>query len=384
MKKYYIVDISGKIVFYDRSLFNAMQKRITDESLKLFFPGNGLLSLIPRCFLNKGGIIKKFFKACEGLLNYIYICYMVTVAKPDIIHLQWLPFMDVIGWETWILKLIKKLSPKSNLVLTIHNVYPHNMNQDAKKAYNIRFRQVCSNFDAFIVHTLISKNEVIQEFALQNEKVYVCCHGVFEPQNVQIISEKRKKNKLHILQFGVQSYYKGTDILVEAICGLDDKRKSEIETHISGGIDHAFLKELKAKDKNSIIHWKSYILSDEELYQQINNSDIIVLPYRTISQSGVLLLSIYFEKLIICSDLPSFKETMHGEEGDNLDTSIFFKSGDAISLRNLIIRYIDGKIDEDAIRKRIIHLKSLYSWENAAITTTRVYDNISADNRTCT
>ena len=135
----------------------------------------------------------------------------------------------------------------------------------------------------------------------------------------------------------------------------------------------AFLDELKKKDVDSVITWKASFLSDEELYQETNAADLIVLPYRAISQSGVLLLSIYFGILIVCSDLPSFKETMQGEEDDSLDNDLFFKNEDADSLRGLIVRYIDGKIDEETVRKRVNHLKSLYSWQSAAKATIKVY-----------
>ena len=85
-----------------------------------------------------------------------------------------------------------------------------------------------------------------------------------------------------------------------------------------------------------------------------------MLPYRAISQSGVLLLSINFGKLIICSDLPSFMETMRGEDGNELDGCLFFKNEDSVSLRDLLVRYIDQTIDENAIRERVQHLKK--SW----------------------
>ena len=175
------------------------------------------------------------------------------------------------------------------------------MSDEPKKVYNERFQEACSLFEAFIVHTKISKADVIKEFGLNADKVHVCCHGVFEPIGITISPECRKDGKLHILQFGGQSYYKGTDLLVDAVCNLDEERKKRIETHIVGGISKSFLDELKAKDADSIITWKPYFLSDEELYQEINAADLIVLPYRAISQSGVLLLSIYFGKLIICS-----------------------------------------------------------------------------------
>ena len=376
MGKYYIIDISGKVVNYDLALYEAIKKEAKDTSVRFLSPGYGLLSLIPKKWQYSENIVKRLVKVAEGLLNNAFTCIKVACAKPDVLHLQWLPFMEIVDWEIPILRCLKWLSPKTRLVLTIHNIYPHNMSDERKKKYNERFRKACSLFDAFIVHTKISKDDVIREFGLNADKVHVCCHGVFEPKGVTISSEYIKDGKLHILQFGGQSYYKGTDLLVDAVCGLDEERKKRIETHIVGGISQSFLDELKAKDADFIITWKAYFLSDEELYQEINAADLIVLPYRAISQSGVLLLSIYFGKLIICSDLPSFKETMQGDEGSGLDDSLFFKSENAESLRELIVRYIDGNIDEEAIRERVHHLKSLYSWQSAAKATLNVYKGI--------
>lgn len=372
----WIEDISGKVMNYDLALFEAIKKVSVGSSVSYFAPGRGLLSLVPEKYQHSEYIIKRLVKVIEGLLNYAYTCMKVACDKPDVLHFQWLPFMEVVGWEIPILKCIKRLSPNTRLVLTIHNIYPHNMRPERKKAYNDRFRKASSLFDAFIVHTKISKEDVSREFGLSAEIVHVCCHGVFEPKGVTISSKFRKDGKLHILQFGGQSYYKGTDLLVDAVCGLDNKRKERIETHIVGGISQSFLEELMAKDKGSIITWKPYFLSDEELYQEINAADLIVLPYRAISQSGVLLLSIYFEKFIICSDLPSFKETMQGEEGDGLDDSLFFKSEDSNSLSQLLTLYIDGNIHEQQIRRRILHLKKLYSWQNAAKATMAVYETL--------
>lgn len=375
--KVILLDISGKVINYDLALYEAIKKEAKDASVRFLAPGYGLLSLIPKRWQHSDNLVKRLVKVAEGLLNYAFTCVKVACAKPDVLHLQWLPFMEVVGWETPILRCLKRLSPKTRLVLTIHNIYPHNMSDEPKKVYNERFQEACSLFAAIIVHTKISKADVIKEFGLNADKVHVCCHGVFEPKGITISSECRKDGKLHILQFGGQSYYKGTDLLVDAVCNLDEERKKRIETRIVGGISHSFLDELKAKDTDSIITWKAYFLSDEELYQEINAADLIVLPYRAISQSGVLLLSIYFGKLIICSDLPSFKETLQGDEGEGLDDRLFFKSEDAGSLRELIMRYIDGNIDEDAIRERVLHLKSLYSWQSAAKATMKVYMSFS-------
>lgn len=374
---YYIEDISGKVEKYDEALFYAMASVTSKRSVVLKYPGKGLITLVPRKFKNSTNIIKRLTKVVESLLNYILTIAKVSYKNPDVLHLQWLPFIEFNGWEIPILKWIKKLSPQTRLVLTVHNIYPHNMSKEAKLSYNKRFRKASSFFDAFIVHTEISKQDVVHEFGIAPNRVNVCCHGVFEPDGLNLNTECRKDGKLHILQFGGQSFYKGTDLLVDAICGLDELHKSKIEIHIVGGISRSFLEELKVKDKESIINWKAYFLDDDELYKEINDSDIVILPYRAISQSGVLLLSIFFGKLIICSNLPSFVETMRGEDGDGLDDSIFFNNEDVESLRNLLVRYIDMNVDEGAVRDRVQKLKKLYSWESAAKSTLDVYKKIT-------
>lgn len=378
--KYYIEDISGKVEKYDIALFNSIMSEISQSSVKLLLPGKNLLSLVPRKYKNSGNILKRLLKVAEGLVNYVITTTKVASSNPDVLHLQWLPFMEFNGWEIPILKILKMISPKTRLVLTIHNIYPHNMSWEDKRKYNVRFRKACRLFDAFIVHTKTSKDDVVREYGLDPECVHVCYHGVFEPNDITINNKSRKDGKLHILQFGGQSYYKGTDLLVNAVCDLNEAQKSRIETHIVGGISRGFLEKLKVKDNDSIIKWKPYFLDDCELYQEINNADIVVLPYRAISQSGVLLLSIFFEKLIICSDLPSFKETMRGNEGDNLDDSIFFKNENVGSLKELLIRYIDKDVNENALRNRVRHLKKLYSWKSAAQSTLNVYQKVVDNN----
>lgn len=381
------LDITGKVSLYDNALFDSLLEATAqgDEWIGLTpyrslsnVPQRkrGLFCLIPERKAHAGGLLKRSLKAIECLLNYISLLWMIRIDRPDVLHLQWLPFMEVNAWEVPLLRWMRRLNPRMKLVLTIHNVYPHNMGKARKERYRLRFRKASALIDAFIVHTRISKADVVREFGLSPSRVHVCCHGVFEPKGITLNAEHRKDGKLHVLQFGGQSYYKGTDLLVDAVCGLDDARKKRIETHIIGGISESFLSELKGRNTEGIIQWKPYFLNDDDLYQEINDADLIVLPYRAISQSGVLLLSIYFGKLIICSDLPSFKETMQGDEGNVLDDSLFFKSEDAVSLRELIIRYIDGNVEEEAVRKRVQRLKSLYSWESAAKATWDVYHSL--------
>ena len=123
------------------------------------------------------------------------------------------------------------------------------------------------------------------------------------------------------------------------------------------------MNELKEKKQNANIEFIPEYVSDEVLYKYIADSDIIVLPYREISQSGALLLALSTKRLIITSDIPSFKETLAGTGEDT-----FFENGNAASLSNLIKKYVDGLVDENKQLDIIESLEAKYSWENIAET----------------
>lgn len=376
---YLLVDLSGKVDNYDKALYYALEQELSEEKslIRLLIPGHGLIRLIPKKFSQTEFIVKRLVKVLEGLLNYFYLLLLITFKRIDAIHLQWLPFVEVVGIEKYILSLVHALSPQTKVILTIHNIYPHgvkSMSDSGKQKYKKRFSNTCKKIDEIIVHTESSKVEVIKEFGFNPEIISIVHHGVFIPKNIELKKNISRKDKYVILQFGLQTYYKGTDVLVDAVNLLPDEYYDKIEVRIVGGVGDNYLQELRSKDAKSLVHWKTYFLPNDELYEEINNSDVLLLPYREISQSGVLLLSIYFEKNIICSDLPSFVETIHGDQDCSLDKDLFFKNDDRISLCELLKRYIDGNINNKDIQKRIKHLKTLYSWENAAKATILIYN----------
>ena len=116
------------------------------------------------------------------------------------------------------------------------------------------------------------------------------------------------------------------------------------------------------------IKWTKVFLPDNKLYQYINDSDIIVLPYRRISQSGVLLLALNTRRIIITSDLPTFKETLKGFPED-----AFFKSEDPKDMARVIADYCNGNINTQSIMEAIENLNVLYSWSESAKKTIKLY-----------
>ena len=117
------------------------------------------------------------------------------------------------------------------------------------------------------------------------------------------------------------------------------------------------------------------------MYQEIEESDLIVLPYREISQSGVLMLTINFGKPLLVSNLPTFVETLSGDY-NNDNSNFYFENGSPQSMCCMLKKHIDNLIDIDSMKKQISHLSQLYSWANSAQMTYDVYKSITSSSIT--
>lgn len=367
MSKILLVDISGRVTSYDLSLYEALSRQTTDE-VTLLYPGQGLLNFVPHKYKSSANIVKRLVKVFEGLTNYLILSVILLFKNVDVLHLEWLPFVEFVGWENSILACMRVLSRRTKFILTIHNVYPHDMTNVAKLKYNRRFRNISKNINSYIVHTQSTKETVCKEFGLQYDDVYVIHHGVFEPQGIDNIKRSRKDEKVRFISYGIQSKYKGTDILVEAASMLPNEYKNRMELSIVGSIRMDFYDELMSKADGIKINWKPYFVDEIILYQEIIDSDVIVLPYRAISQSGVLLLALCFNKPIITSDIPSFRETL-----EDCSEDTFFRSEKPEDLCRLMKKYIDGSVKMGEITNHIASLRKKYSWEAAAVETYKVY-----------
>ena len=73
---------------------------------------------------------------------------------------------------------------------------------------------------------------------------------------------------------------------------LPQEYKDNVHALVVGKTYSNYLKELKEKNEKANIEFIPESVSDEDLYKDIADSDIIVLPYREISQGGVLLLAL--------------------------------------------------------------------------------------------
>lgn len=311
-------------------------------------------------YSNYGGI-KKF-------VHYIFsqkeMYNTVLQEKPDIIHIQWfkIPIVDI-----FFLKKIKRLFPKIKIIYTAHNVLPHNTGSkfylDYKKIYNI--------VDHIIVHTNVSKNEIIENFSISKDKITVIPHG-FIPLWMPIQDKKKRNNIFTFSLIGELSEYKGVDLVIDAWLNnpkLLDNKAIKLVLAGKGEMD-CFCKI--PCNKNIVL--ENFFHSDEELGSIISNTDVAILPYRNISQSGVLLTMLAEHIPVVVSNVGGLTQPFEiGKCGWILDEI------NAESLSKTILSIIQNQEEFLSIKNNQNmwnDLADFYDWKNIGNMTFQLYKSL--------
>ena len=101
-------------------------------------------------------------------------------------------------------------------------------------------------------------------------------------------------------------------------------------------------------------------IDDNEIQAIFENSDLVILPYRMISQSGVLLLSMSYGLPVLTSNLPAFTEIIT----DNY-TGFTFETESPESLANKLIEiHYNRKLLDRVTNNSIELINREFDWRN--------------------
>lgn len=311
---------------------------------------------------------KGLCKILSYLKSQIALFFDIKKRKPDIVHFQWLKMPQI---DYWFIAWIKKYS---RVVYTSHDALTH---CDERK-YKGSYIRILKLVDRVIVHTSASKQALTSY--INGDKIEIISHGLLKLEKYfntglgsrQLKEELNIGNEVIFSALGTMDYYKGTDILLEAWQSSEALSKSNKVKLIIAGKNKMGLKR-KAIRADNVIFIDRFI-SDEEFIALIRLSDLILLPYRRVSQSGLLLSAIAAEKKVLVSaagELPhSFR---HGNIGWIL------RQNDPAGLRALLEQIlvtlddVTGQVDR-AVWDRI---KVSYDWAGIGARTGSLYQKIA-------
>lgn len=242
-------------------------------------------------------------KSMLTALRFFYKCVFSNVDKRSI-------YFFIIGKNQWLLLMILLFFPKRRTIISSHNYIEHGDRKDVGASVSDSIKK--RFYDKFLFFHFFSKSQ-LELF----KKDYPYKNGFATEMPIKdygtAIVTKRTDTKVRLLFFGLIRDYKRLDWLIKAVKSLDESNLKVVIAGNASAEDKKRYYEMIENDEAFETHFE--FIRNEDVPQYFSNSDFLVLPYESATQSGPSLIAINYGVPIIASDIPAFKELI--KDGKN-------------------------------------------------------------------
>lgn len=287
-------------------------------------------------------------------LTWLRAAYKIKDFGAKRVIFQWYnPFFALVILK--MTSLLKVFGIKSTIIC--HNVIPHETSVVDRILTKIAF----INCNDFLVH---SKKDMESLKALKPDanivRGYHPVYDIFDYKKMsmdQVRRELKISEKRVILFFGYVRKYKGLDVLIRAFAKVRDKLDARLlivgEFYDDKKPYADLIDSLHVTKSVTII---DRYVANEEVAQYFCAGDVVILPYRSASQSGIVQISYALGKPVIATDAGGLPDVVT----DGV-TGYVVRKGDADSLADGMLKFYSNKdsIDFDGNIKNELEK---YSW----------------------
>jgi glycosyltransferase involved in cell wall biosynthesis len=324
-------------------------------------------------------------KALRILRYYTQLMFYTARTEAKLFHILWFRKFPYI--ESTLLNLYFRMFGKK-IVFTAHNVDGRARDGETPLINRLSLRFLYHIVDHILVHTPKMKRELIADFGIAEDKVTVVPYGTNDIVPDVSIARLEARQQLGfgpdeklLLFFGHITPYKGLEALFCALKELlreDDCFRLIIAGPVKNKGSEEYWRELEKMIEelglSRFVRKEIKFIPDEDVGAFFKASDVAVLPYKRIYQSGVLVLSYRHGLPVIASDVGSLREDI--VEGK---TGLLFRAGDPMDLAEKIRLYFASEVFKEleargqSIRE---YGDSRFSWDKNVDRTYTVYENL--------
>lgn len=285
-------------------------------------------------------------------------------------------------FDRTLLNLYYKLLGKK-LVLTAHNIDAKQRDGGNNIVNRFSLKFSYRLMDHILVHTEKMRTQLIEEFNVCENKITIIPHGILNTTPDSGLSRPEARSRLQLdsrakalLFFGNIAPYKGLEYLIHALGHLSSNDDS-FRLIIAGQIKDCqsywedIERLIEELDLEKYIIRQIRHIPDDEVEVYFKSSDVLVLPYKFIFQSGVPFLSYSFGLPVIAADVGSLREVV--VEGR---TGMICKKEDPADLSDKIRSYFHSDLYtnlEDSMKKIKSYGNETFSWDGIGTTIQGVY-----------
>ena len=275
--------------------------------------------------------------------------------KPDIIIFKyWMPlFAPSFGS---IIRFIKKKNKIKSLVIC-DNIIPH----ENRFFDNILTKYFFKYIDYFIVMSKSVENDLLSLFP--DAKYIYTPHPLYDIFGKGINKDKsRRELKINesklILFFGLIRPYKGLDLLIQAT-NILKKELTDFKILAIGDCyenPEPYSNMIDEHKINDIFDLRLEFVPHNKVSIYFSAADIIVLPYKSATQSGIVPVAYHFNKPVIVTNVGGLGEIVQeGKTG-------YVVKPDSFEIANSIIKYYSNS-DKVNFKENIKIYNKNFSWD---------------------
>ncbi len=226
--------------------------------------------------------------------------------KPDVLIVRhWMSFLSPsLGY---VAKKVRKNGIK--IICIIDNAFPHEPRFFDRSFTKFLFKQC----DGFIVMSEPVKQDLLR---IKPNAKYAFKPHPFYNHFGEKMDQKQALCKLHLdpdkktlLFFGLIREYKGLDLLIDAMSYLDDSYQLLIAGECYGNFD-IYEEQIGASPAKERIKAINHYIPDTKVPLLFSAADLLVLPYKSATQSGVIPVAYHFDTPVVATDVGGLRETL--------------------------------------------------------------------------
>ncbi len=274
---------------------------------------------------------------------------------PDLIlYKYWMPFFaPAFGAVT---RYIKK-TMECKVTVICDNVIPHE-----RRIIDIPFTRYFFKYvDRFVVMSKSVEEDLLSLFP--NAEYVNSPHPLYNifGDSIDRVTARNKlglDKKKVILFFGFVRKYKGLDLLLEAAAILKENLDDFVvlaagESYEDSNIYSKIVDELDIRD---VVDLRIEFIPDSAVHLYFSAADVVVLPYRTATQSGIVPIAYSFDRPVIVTKAGGLPEIV--EEGK----TGFLCEGNPDSIAATVKKFYDMR-DKHNFQDSIKVYKQNFSWQ---------------------
>lgn len=327
----------GGISHYTGMMYRALSKKYQTYMVSYSFQYPKLLyKKEQRDYTNDSFRVEdtKYWIHTANPVNWMHAASKIKRLQADLVIIQWWhPYFAPCYWA------LTRMLGKKKIIFVCHNVFPH----ERFPLDRMLTKMALKRGNAFIVQS--GKDADDLQTILPGAKYEQAVHPTYNAFKFENMSKERARELLDITEkekvllfFGFVREYKGLKYLIQALPRITD-RCEDVRLFVVGDFGGAENREAyeRLMEENGV---RSHIticdgyIPDREIEKFFAACDLVVLPYVSATQSGIVQIAYGFEKPVVVTNVGGLPDVVEdGKTGYVVDPE------NPTALADAVVRY---------------------------------------------